>query len=74
MKSVVLAILCAAAGFAIGALSAPVGQGGPVAVWDAFRTFDGYPAMLEQGWLTNPIVGAVVGAALGAILGRPRRE
>jgi hypothetical protein len=73
MKSVVFAIVLAAVGYAIGAFTTPLAQGGPGAVWDAFRAFDLYPGMLEQGWLTNPIIGAVIGAAIGAVLGRPRR-
>lgn len=73
MKSVLFAIILAAVGYAIGAFTTPLAQGGPGAVWDAFLAFDLYPAMLEQGLLTNPIVGAITGAAIGAVLGRPSR-
>jgi hypothetical protein len=72
MKAVLFAVGLAALGFAIGAFTTPVLQSGPGAVWDAFTAFDLYPDMLEQGWLTNPIIGAVIGAAAGAVLGRPR--
>lgn len=74
MKAVVFAVVLAALGYAIGAFTTPVAQGGAGAVLDAFGAFDLYPDMLEQGLLTNPIIGAVIGAALGAVLGRPRRS
>ncbi len=73
MKAVVFAILLAGVGFAIGAFTSPIASGGPGAVWDAFSTFKLYPGLLEQGSLTNPIIGAVIGAAVGAVLGRPKR-
>jgi hypothetical protein len=73
MKAVVFAIVLAAVGYAIGAFTTSVAAGGPGAVWDAYRAFDLYPRMLEQGLLTNPIIGAVIGAAAGAVQGRPRR-
>jgi len=70
MKTILFAVLGAVVGFIVGAFLSPIGALGFEGVTTFLTQFGDYPAMLQDGTLTYPLIGAVVGAVLGFVIAK----